>query len=331
MGTKLELISKEVKLLDRASWHKPLVSIIVTHRNYSDFLEDALLSILDQTHNSWECVVVDDASDEDHRKAVYKIVREINEARITILRIEEAVGQIPAFFQGVDATSGEFVCLLDPDDRYAETFLEEMLAAHLNGTVFCPIACCDQWLFSPSGAVLTGTNRNNNCRPELPRQNGGEIIEPHRKQLLHFSPWADGWYGTSTSSMMFRKSVLPYVRPYRKLAYMGSADSYMASGIHAMGGTLFLTEPLVYRTVHSRNAYLRDDVFTAHQLKGKFVEAQIGPSRKADVVEAIIHNGGAEFLNRPKGRLKRRPLSARLKRSFKKRCGKLFSRESHRG
>jgi hypothetical protein len=29
--------------------------------------------------------------------------------------------------------------LLDPDDRCAETFLQETLACHLNETVFCPI------------------------------------------------------------------------------------------------------------------------------------------------------------------------------------------------
>lgn len=319
----LELVKPKTNAaLDRAAWHKPKISIVVTHRNYSDHVEDALRSIVDQTHENWECIVVDDASDDGHRLALEKIVASIGCDRIRIVWLGENIGQIPSFFVGLDAMTGEFCCLLDPDDRYAETFLEDMLAVHLNGWAFCPVACSDQYLLK-NGEVISGTNRNRNCKPDLPRQHGGEIVTEQPPQLLHFSPWAEGWFGTSTSSMMFRRSALAYMRPARKLGYMGSADSFLAKGAHLMGGTLFLTEPLVYRTVHDHNAYLRERVFTSHQDKGRYREDEIGPSRLADVTETIIHNGGAEFLHRSKGKVKRRSLATRLRRSFIKRWRKL--------
>lgn len=34
--------------LDRAAWYRSLVSIIITHYNYSDFIADAIRSVLDR-------------------------------------------------------------------------------------------------------------------------------------------------------------------------------------------------------------------------------------------------------------------------------------------
>src|SRR5690349_9391665 len=134
------------KPLDREAWHRPLVSIIVTHHNYSAHLEDCLRSIIDQTHENWECVVVDDNSDVGHFADARGIVASIGDERFRFLALEENVGQIPAFFAGMDATKGEFICALDPDDRYAETFLAEMVAAHLNPIRAVPLISCEQRL-----------------------------------------------------------------------------------------------------------------------------------------------------------------------------------------
>ena len=79
--------------LDRNQWHRPLVSIIVTHYNYSAHLKDALLSLLDQTHDNWECVVVDDGSEQAHRSAVEAIVDDIGSAKIRALLLPEKSGR----------------------------------------------------------------------------------------------------------------------------------------------------------------------------------------------------------------------------------------------
>src|SRR5262245_48170221 len=82
---------------DRAKWHLPLVSIVVTHFNYSDHVTDALRCILDQTHDNWECVIVDDASLPAHRHALERILEEIGSPKIRLILLTENGGQIPAF------------------------------------------------------------------------------------------------------------------------------------------------------------------------------------------------------------------------------------------
>jgi len=300
--------------LDRAKWHKPLVSIIVTHHNYSDHLEDALLSLLDQTHENWECVVVDDGSDNTHRAIADLTVHTIAEARIRFHPLDENIGQIPAFFAGLEATTGEFVCALDPDDRYAANFLEEMVAAHLNPVRFVPLISCDQHLMR-GGEVITGVATGHASKVLI----DGELPGIAVTDVLRFFPaMIDKWHWSSTSGMMFRRPALAAMRPRRELGYKRQIDAYLAPGAHMLGGSMFLMRPLIYRMVHANNSWLREDVWGQSQSPKL---APMGAQCRADVREAIIANGYEADLARAKQG--KRNLAQRLRRSIAKRWRRL--------
>ncbi|WP_045836903.1 glycosyltransferase family 2 protein [Hyphomicrobium sp. 99] len=324
--------------LDRAKWHNPLVSVVITHRNYSDHLREAILSILDQTHENWECVVVDDGSDAAHRDAAIKIVAEINDSRLTIHALGENVGQVPAFFAGVEQTTGDFVCLLDPDDRYTETFLEDTLAAHLNVGVMCPIVSTEQYLTSERGIIgseLRGDLHTAGMRPY------GKYLEarkPEKSRLLFVWATIPGWHWTSTSAMMFRRAALNYLKPNKKLAYKTCADGYLAQGAHALGGTLFLQKALVYRRLHASNSWIDADIYASWQEMQRKGAHRWGEVAFQDAIEAIRANGMPEFRRAPvKGsvlatkRVRRRSMGRHLerwRRSIRKRV--LGSQREHR-
>ncbi len=301
--------------LDRKAWHNPLISIVVTHHNYAEHVEDALLSLINQTHWHWECVVVDDGSTTAERRQLRAIVGNIEDSRIRLIEREENGGQIPAFYTGLDATNGQFVCLLDPDDRYAETFLAELLAVHLNDTVFSPIACADQRILR-GDEVITGIYGPSNLRFIA----GDELPEAAPRRVFYHPPGSKGWHWTSTSGLMFRRAVLSVMRPHRPLAYMGCADSYLAQGAHRLGGALFLNRPLVYRGAHATNAWLSDAVYATAQKKKRADSIEYGSQARADVLEAIEANGAGEQLVVRNGR---RGALSRWSRSLAKRWRRL--------
>jgi len=273
---------------------QPLISIVITHHNYSNHLKGAIQSILGQTHTNWECVVVDDFSDRDHRQKALNIIDEINDDRVTVLLSESNEGQLPSFFAGLARTSGEFVCLLDPDDRYMPTFLEDSLTAHLNLYVMTPIVCSDQVLVSKRGQIGSG-QRFTTYQPAMTKRGVAlEIPEGQKPSLLFFDASVPGWHCTSTSSMMFRRAAVNYMKPNRPLAYKACADVYLARGCHMLGGTLFLGKALVYRTLHDGNDWISDTIYASSQEKSRPDATWWDKETYQDVVQALLASGLSE-------------------------------------
>jgi hypothetical protein len=131
-------------------------------------------------------------------------------------------------------------------------------------------------------------------------QQGGiaEVPQTPTEKLLFFKPNLEGWHWTSSSAMMFRRSALNLVRPHKQLAYKIQADAYIAQGAHLLGGTLFLTKPLIYRAVHDANWFTDESILATDQNKKQSNIVDHSPECLVDVIEAIQHNGGGPQLER---------------------------------
>ncbi|HEY8950177.1 MAG TPA: glycosyltransferase family 2 protein [Rhizomicrobium sp.] len=106
----------------------PLFSVIIPVFNRAHVLEQAIRSVLEQTCQDFEIVVVDDGSAD----APEKIIEQINDPRIRIVH-QENQGGAAARNRGFDEARGRFVALLDSDDRFLPHHLENMHAL-LDGT-----------------------------------------------------------------------------------------------------------------------------------------------------------------------------------------------------
>lgn len=306
-------VESNARLLNRARWHQPLISIIVTHFNYSNHILDCLLSIVDQTHKNWECLVVDDGSNASHALRLREIIRDVASPQIRSHFLSGNVGQIPAFYAGLEKSTGEFVCPLDPDDRYAPDFLEEMLAAHLNPIRIVPLVSCEQYLIKNDEVISGVLSRH----PSRLLADKADVREVNLPQLSYFKASQTGWQWSSTSGMMFRRDALMAIKPNRPLAYRREMDAYLAPGVHMLGGSMFLHERLVYRSVHDDNSWLSKDIGW-HEWEPR--RETLGPLCRADVIEMIIANGhGAKLAQAKTGK---RNLFQRLGRSFMKRLSK---------
>ena len=46
----------------------PLVSVYITNHNYEKYLERSILSVLNQTYQNYEIIIIDDGSTDNSRK-----------------------------------------------------------------------------------------------------------------------------------------------------------------------------------------------------------------------------------------------------------------------
>lgn len=114
----------------------PLVSVVMPVFNGGRTLREALRSILDQTYQPLEVVVVDDGSEDD----TAAVAAGMNDDRVMLFR-QERRGLVSALNRGCAAASGELIARLDADDLAHQgrlaiqvAYLEEHPTVGLVGT-----------------------------------------------------------------------------------------------------------------------------------------------------------------------------------------------------
>lgn len=103
----------------------PRVSVIIPCYNQGRFLAESLDSVLRQTWQDFEIIVVDDGSDEEDTR---RILAALERPRTTVLHTVNQ-GLAAARNNGIRACSGEYILPLDADDRIGPRYLEEAVAA----------------------------------------------------------------------------------------------------------------------------------------------------------------------------------------------------------
>jgi glycosyltransferase involved in cell wall biosynthesis len=110
----------------------PLVSILIPNFNKSPFLKDTLKSVLNQSYENWECIIVDDHSTDNS----WEILQEFAEldSRITVVRRPDNLVKGPSSCRNFafSLSSGEYIQYLDSDDQLSPAKLERQINQAVN-------------------------------------------------------------------------------------------------------------------------------------------------------------------------------------------------------
>lgn len=98
---------------------RPTFSVILPTHNRANILPRAIRSVLNQTFQDFELLIVDDASTDDTRGAV-ELFRD---DRIVFIQRETNGGAAASRNTGILRARGKYVSLLDDDDEYLSEFL----------------------------------------------------------------------------------------------------------------------------------------------------------------------------------------------------------------
>ncbi len=99
----------------------PRVTVLIAVRDGGELLDAAVRSVLSQTFEDFELLIVDDASTDD---AIERLPRD---PRIRVLRNERNLGQVPSLNRGLENALGEYVARLDADDTMLPARLERQV------------------------------------------------------------------------------------------------------------------------------------------------------------------------------------------------------------
>lgn len=91
----------------------PFFSVIIPTYNRKHIISNAINSILKQTCENWELVIVDDCSTDNSRE----LILGFNDKRIKYYKLEQNLGNAGARNVGIKKSKGEYIVFLDSDDE----------------------------------------------------------------------------------------------------------------------------------------------------------------------------------------------------------------------
>lgn len=103
---------------------KNLVSIITPVYNGADFLHRSIKSVLAQTYQHWELILIDDSSDDNSVEVIKKYE---TDDRIKLLKNDSNRGIPATRNNGIRQSKGEYVALLDQDDEWTPDKIETQI------------------------------------------------------------------------------------------------------------------------------------------------------------------------------------------------------------
>jgi glycosyltransferase involved in cell wall biosynthesis len=116
----------KVIAVEQTPWKKgrPLVSVIIPCYNYGHYVEEAIDSVLQQTFQNFEIIVVNDGSTDP---VTIEVLKHLKKPKTRV--IHQANKGLPeARNEGIRHAEGKYICCLDADDTLEPTYLEKAVA-----------------------------------------------------------------------------------------------------------------------------------------------------------------------------------------------------------
>lgn len=126
---------------------RALVSIGLPTRNSLQFLEERIETIVNQTYQNWELIVVDGESQDGTWERLQKLAQVDSRVR---LESRSPDGIYPAFNRCIELAQGEYVYIATSDDTMALNCIEKLTEA-LETNADCDIAHCPQRVLNAEG------------------------------------------------------------------------------------------------------------------------------------------------------------------------------------
>lgn len=102
---------------------KPEVSVVIPTYNRAHLISRAIQSVLDQTYQDFEIIVVDDGSIDNTEE----IIKSFKDDRVIYIRHRENKGPSAARNTGIKASKGEYIAFQDSDDEWFTEKLEKQI------------------------------------------------------------------------------------------------------------------------------------------------------------------------------------------------------------
>ncbi len=119
---------------------KPFISVIIPNYNHAQYLDERIQSILNQTYQNFELIILDDASTDESIDVINKYRNDKHISAI-IANKENSGSTFKQWEKGISVANGELIWIAESDDSCSPNQLEILVDNYLR-TPNCSISAC---------------------------------------------------------------------------------------------------------------------------------------------------------------------------------------------
>ena len=168
--------------------HYPAVSVIIPMYNVEKYIGDCLTSVLEQTFQDFEVILVDDCSTDNSRQIAESFLEKFG-GRLKIFGMEKNSGVALSRNKGSILSRGEYVFFVDSDDMVTKTGLEEMYsyAQKFDADV---VHATKNYVIEEDGSVIKLMNNSGySSKDEVFTPDMADRVQIVIKNKLWCAPW----------------------------------------------------------------------------------------------------------------------------------------------
>ena len=218
----------------------PTVSVIIPNYNHAPYLKERIDSVLNQTYQDFEVIILDDCSP-DNSVEVIEQYRSNPHVSHILINEQNTRNTFIQWERGISMAKGRYIWIAESDD-VAEPQLLETLIGQLEQHPDASVAFCHSRLIDADGALLSEQNTKN---PAQPGQITIDDSSTFLRHLLIFN------YIYNASMAVFRRDVYDRANPdYKQFRYCG--DWHFWASVCAAGRVIEVYDMLSRFRQHQR-------------------------------------------------------------------------------
>lgn len=220
----------------------PLVSVIIPNYNHARYLDERINSVLNQTYENFEVIILDDYSTDNGASKNF-IEKYRNNRHISHIIYNKTNGGSPykQWQKGANLANGELLWIAESDDSCDEHLLEELVPYFSDKSV--TVAFCRSVMFNENGKI--GMAGPTNIKEGV--SDGKQFI--HDQLII-------GTGIVNASSVVFRKETYMNISD-EYTTFKGSGDHLFWILMAENGKVAFVEKPYNYFRTHSNNTTKR--------------------------------------------------------------------------
>jgi glycosyltransferase involved in cell wall biosynthesis len=218
----------------------PTVSVIVPNYNHAPYLQQRIESILNQTYQDFELILLDDCSTDNSREILERYRAHPKVAHL-VFNDENSGSTFRQWDKGIRLATGDYIWIAESDDWAESEFLKTMMDAAEKHP--------DAGLFFTASQLVDG---NNTVTYRNDAGNSGEVILHHGKTIIRkqFALFNTIW---NASMMVFQKKYYPEksIRLFADMHYCGDWFFYVL--LAEQTDVVEIKRTLNYFRIHPQN------------------------------------------------------------------------------